>query len=77
MILRNVKYFWVKSQKKGARHIGKRFPMVVLVIFQGNAMHKVMQIEGCKNFAVEYTSQYCMVSRLRNIRKGNKEDTDT
>ena len=31
-------------------------------------MHKVMQIEGYKNFAVEYTSQYCMVSRLRNIR---------
>lgn len=30
--------------------------MDVLVIFQGNAMHKVMQIEGCKNFAVEYTS---------------------
>ena len=42
--------------------------MDVSVIFQGNAMHKVMQIEGYKNFAVEYTSQYCMVSRLRNIR---------
>ena len=61
MILKNIKYFWVKPWKTETRHyIRSCYTMDALAIFPKNTMQHVVPI-GCAKFAVEDIPQYYMV----------------